>query len=70
MTDGIVAVFVDVRVQTLEIVVEDMSVTFHVFVELVGIGTSTEEGVALIEWARGLVHLQEGPDGGISGTST
>ena len=39
MTDGIAAVFVDVRVQTLEIVVEDTSVTFQVFVELVGIGT-------------------------------
>ena len=70
MTDGIAAVFVDVRVQALEIVVEDTFVTFHVFVELVGVGTSSEEGVARIERARGLVRLQEGPDVGIGGSST
>ena len=70
MTDRVAAVLVDVRVQALEIVVEDPFVTFHVSVELVGIGTSTEEGVAWIEQARGLVRLQEGLNGGIGGTST
>ena len=68
MTDGIAAVLVDVRVQAHEIVVEDAFVTFHVSVELVGVGTSTEEGVAWIERARGLVRLQEGLDGGIGNT--
>ena len=70
MTDGVAAVLVDVRVQALEIVVEDPFVPFHVSVELVGVGTSTEEGVAWIERARGLVRLQEGLDGRIGGTST
>ena len=70
MTDRVAAVLVDVRVQALEIVVEDAFVTFHVSVELVGVGTSTEEGVARIERARGLVRLQEGLDGRIGGTST
>ena len=69
MTDRVATVLVDVRVQALEIVVEDAFVTFHVPVELVGVGTSTEKGVAWIERARGLVRLQEGSDGGI-GTST
>ena len=50
MTDGVAAVLVDVRVQALEIVVEDAFVTFHAPEELVGVGTSTEEGVARIEW--------------------
>ena len=57
MTDGIAAVFVDVRVQALEIVVEDAFATFHTPVELIGVGTSTEEGVARIEQERGLVRL-------------
>ena len=70
MTDRVATVLVDVRVQALEIVVEDPFVTFHVSVELVGVCTSTEEGVAWIERARGLVRLQEGSDGGIGGTST
>ena len=70
MTDGVATLLVDVRVQALEIIVEDTFVTFHVSVELVGVGTSTEEGVALIERARGLVRLQEGSDGRIGGTST
>ena len=70
MTDRVATVFVEVRVQALEIVVEDTFVTFHVLVELVGVGTSTEEGVARIERARGLVRLQEGLDGGIGSTST
>ena len=70
MTDGVAAVLVDVRVQALEIVVEDPFVPFHAPVELVGIGTSTEEGVARIERERGLVRLQEGLDGRIGGTST
>ena len=39
-------------------------------VELVGFGTSAEEGVARIERSRGLVRLQEGPDGGIGGAAT
>ena len=39
MTDGIAALFVDVRVQALEIVIEDAFVTFHVSVELIGIGS-------------------------------
>ena len=67
MTDGVAAVLVDVRVQALEIVVEDTFVPFHAPVELVGVGTSTEEGIAR---ARGLVRLQEGLDGRIGGTST
>ena len=67
MTDGIATVLVDVRVQTLEI---DPFVTFHVSVELVGVGTSTEEGVARIERSRGLVRLQEGSDGRIGGVAT
>ena len=70
MTDRVATVLVHVRVQTLEIVVEDTFVTFHVSVELVGVGTSTEEGVAWIERARDLVRLQEGLDGRISDTST
>ena len=70
MTGGIAAAFVDVRVQALEIVVEDAFVAFHVWIELVGVGTSAEEGVARIERSRGLVRLQEGPDGGIGGAST
>ena len=70
MTDGVAAVFVDVRVQALEILLEDAFVIFHAPVELVGVGTSTEEGIARIERARGLVRLQKGLDGGISGTST
>ena len=70
MTDGIATVFVNVRVQALEIVVEDAFVSFHVSVELVGVGTSTEEGVARIERSRGLVRLQEAPDGGIGGAAT
>ena len=70
MTDGVAAVLVDVRVQALEIVVEDPFVPFHAPVELVGVGTSTEEGVAWIERARGLVRLQKGLDGRIGSTST
>ena len=70
MTDRVAAVLVDVRVQALEIIVEDPFVPFHVSVELVGVGTSTEEGVAWIEGARGLMRLQEGSDGRIGGTST
>ena len=58
MTDGIAAVFVDVRVQALEIVVEDAFVTFHAPVELVGVGTSAKEGVARIERARGLAVIR------------
>ena len=69
MTDRVAAVLVDVRVQALEIVVEDPFVPFHVSLELVGVGTSTEEGVAWIERARGVVRLQEGLNGGIGGTS-
>ena len=70
MTDRVATVLVDVRVQALKIVVEDPFVTFHVWVELVGVGASTEESVAWIERARSLVRLQEGLDGGIGGTST
>mgnify|MGYP006862600152 CR=1 FL=1 len=70
MTDRVAAVLVDVRVQALEIVVEDPFVPFHAPVELVGVGTSTEEGITRIERARGLVRLQEGLDGRIGGTST
>ena len=70
MTDRVAAVLVDVRVQALKIVVEDPFVTFHAPVELVGVGASTEEGVAWIERARGLMRLQEGLDGRIGGTST
>ena len=70
MTDRVATVLVDVRVQALEIVVEDPFVPFHAPVELVGVGTSTEEGIARIERARGLVRLQEGLDGRIGGTST
>ena len=70
MTDGVAAVLVDVRLHALQIIVEDAFVTYRVSVELVGAGTSTEEGVARIERARGLVRLQEGLDGGIGGTST
>ena len=36
--------------------------------ELVGVGTSTEEGIARVERARGLVRLQEDLDGRIGGT--
>ena len=68
MTDRVAAVLVDVRVQTLEIVVEDPFVPAPV--ELVGVGTSTEEGIARIKRERGLVRLQEGLDGRIGGTST
>ena len=70
MTDRIATVLVDVRVQALEIVLEDAFVTFQVSVELIGVGMSNGEGVAWIERARGLVHLQEGSDGGIGNTST
>ena len=70
MTDRIATVLVDVRVQALEIVLEDAFITFQVSVELIGVGMSTREGVAWIERARGLVHLQEGSDGGIGNTST
>ena len=70
MTDRVATVLVDVRVQALEIVVEDAFVTFHVSVELVGVGTSTEEGVARIERSRGLVRLQEGPYGRMGGAAT
>ena len=70
MTDRVAAVLVDVRVQALEIVVEDPFVPFHAPVELVGVGTSTEEGVARIERSRGLVRLQEGLDGRIGGSAT
>ena len=55
MTDGVAAVLVDVRIQALEIVVEDPFVPFHAQVELVGVCTSTEEGITRIERARGLV---------------
>ena len=48
MTDRVTTVLVDVRVQALEIVVEDAFVTFHVSVELIGVGSSTKEGVARI----------------------
>ena len=70
MTDRVATVLVDVGVQALEIIVEDTFVTFHTPVELVGVGTSTEEVVVWIERARGLVRLQEGSDGRIGGTST
>ena len=63
MTDRVATVLVDVRVQALEIVVEDPFVPFHVSVELVSVGTSTEEGVAWIERSRGLVRVQEGSAG-------
>ena len=70
MTDRVAAVLVDVRIQALEIVVENPFVPFHAPVELVGVGPSTEEGITRIERARGLVRLQEGLDGRIGGTST
>ena len=70
LTDRVAAVFVDVKVQALEIVVEDAFVTFHALVELVGVGTSAEERIAWIERERGLMRLQERLDGGIGGTST
>ena len=70
ITDGIAAVLVDVRVQALEFVIEDAFFNFYVSVELVGVGTSTEEGVARIELSRSRVRLQEGPDGGIGGAAT
>ena len=57
MTDRVATVLVDVRVQALEIVVEDPFVPFHAPVELVGVGTSTKEGITRIERARGLVRL-------------
>ena len=70
MTDRIATVLVDGRVQDPEIVLEDAFVTFHVSVEVIGVGTSSEEGVAWIERARGLMRLQEGSDGRIGNTST
>ena len=48
MTDGVAAVLVDVRVQALEIVVEDPFVPFHALVELVGVGTSTEDSTRAV----------------------
>ena len=63
MTDRVTTVLVDVRVQALEIVIEDAFVTFHVSVELVGVGTSTEEGV------RGLSGRGSGAITGMAGSA-
>ena len=56
MTDGVATLLVDVRVQALEIIVEDTFVTFHTPVELVGVSTSTEKCILMI---LGAVTIRE-----------
>lgn len=52
MTNRITTVLVDVRVQALEIVIVNLFIAFHTFVQLVGVGPSTEESVAWVERLR------------------
>lgn len=49
MTDRIAAVFIHLGIQASETVVQDVFVALGVSVELVGVGTSTDESASWIE---------------------